>query len=98
MFLSSKDNPEAGPQWLTGKGKTEPDPSKGGHSAARSTFIVIEKGERNFGNEWGILDDDAEEFVRGRGIVTDVFYFYFYSFNLGPSVLGMTFGNHVGDW
>ncbi|KAI5815797.1 hypothetical protein BZA77DRAFT_338593 [Pyronema omphalodes] len=30
--------------------------------------------------------------------VVDVFYFYFYSFNLGNTVAGWRFGNHVGDW
>lgn len=28
----------------------------------------------------------------------DAFYFYFYSYNLGPDVLGERFGSHVGDW
>jgi hypothetical protein len=28
----------------------------------------------------------------------DVFYMTFYSYNLGPNVLGERFGNHVGDW
>ncbi|OBT49315.1 hypothetical protein VE00_00370 [Pseudogymnoascus sp. WSF 3629] len=30
--------------------------------------------------------------------IVDVFYTYFYSFNLGPTVLGQRLGNHVGDW
>ena len=30
--------------------------------------------------------------------VVDAFYFYFYSFNLGNTVAGWRFGNHVGDW
>ena len=35
---------------------------------------------------------------KGNGWV-DSFWFYFYSFNLGPFVLGSgPYGNHVGDW
>ena len=34
---------------------------------------------------------------KGKGVV-DAFWFYFYSFNLGNSVLNVRFGNHVGDW
>lgn len=35
---------------------------------------------------------------KGNGWV-DAFWFYFYSFNLGPFVLGGgPYGNHVGDW
>ncbi|KAL2831160.1 hypothetical protein BDW59DRAFT_7586 [Aspergillus cavernicola] len=34
---------------------------------------------------------------RGDGEV-DAFYFYFYSYNQGNTVLGMEFGDHIGDW
>lgn len=34
---------------------------------------------------------------KGSGIV-DAFWFFFYSYNLGQTVLEMRFGNHVGDW
>ncbi|KAG2731901.1 hypothetical protein G9P44_005488 [Scheffersomyces stipitis] len=35
---------------------------------------------------------------KGNGWV-DAYWFYFYSFNLGPFVMGSgPFGNHVGDW
>ncbi|OLN85587.1 putative vacuolar protein sorting-associated protein TDA6-like protein 3 [Colletotrichum chlorophyti] len=34
---------------------------------------------------------------KGSGIV-DAFWFFFYSYNLGQTVLSIRFGNHVGDW
>jgi hypothetical protein len=34
---------------------------------------------------------------KGSGVV-DAFWFFFYSYNLGQTVLGLRFGNHVGDW
>jgi hypothetical protein len=34
---------------------------------------------------------------KGSGIL-DAFWFFFYSYNLGQTVLGIRFGNHVGDW
>ncbi|GAA99938.1 hypothetical protein E5Q_06641 [Mixia osmundae IAM 14324] len=42
-----------------------------------------------------ILVDASEEHVAGT---IDAYYFYFYSYNLGPYVFGERFGNHVGDW
>lgn len=36
--------------------------------------------------------------VSKPGGIIDAFYFYFYSFNLGNTVMGWRFGNHVGDW
>ncbi|KAJ5102829.1 hypothetical protein N7532_003358 [Penicillium argentinense] len=34
---------------------------------------------------------------KGNGVV-DAFWFFFYSFNLGNTVVNVRFGNHVGDW
>jgi len=34
---------------------------------------------------------------KGHGIL-DAFWFYFYSYNLGTTVMTMRFGNHIGDW
>ncbi|KAI0399817.1 vacuolar sorting-associated protein [Xylaria palmicola] len=34
---------------------------------------------------------------KGSGII-DAFWFFFYSYNLGQTVLATRYGNHVGDW
>ncbi len=34
---------------------------------------------------------------KGSGIL-DVFWFFFYSYNLGQTVAHIRFGNHIGDW
>ncbi|EFX02407.1 vacuolar sorting-associated protein [Grosmannia clavigera kw1407] len=34
---------------------------------------------------------------KGSGIM-DAFWFFFYSYNLGQTVLGVRYGNHIGDW
>ncbi|PGH30327.1 hypothetical protein GX50_06921 [[Emmonsia] crescens] len=34
----------------------------------------------------------------GDGKTVDVFYFYYYAYNQGTTVIGIQFGNHVGDW
>lgn len=34
---------------------------------------------------------------KGSGIL-DAFWFFFYSYNLGQTVIKIRFGNHVGDW
>lgn len=43
-------------------------------------------------------DAQAMLIVVDKGTFVDAFWFYFYSFNLGNAVLGVRFGNHVGDW
>lgn len=58
---------------------------------------MVDKGLRDLDQGWGVIDGDEQE-PRFQGKLTDVFYFYFYGFNLGPKVGGLRFGNHVGDW
>lgn len=50
-------------------------------------------------------DGKTEEAVSSAVIINDhrdgtidVFYMYFYSYNLGNKVFGKNRGNHVGDW
>ncbi|PGH12667.1 hypothetical protein AJ79_04167 [Helicocarpus griseus UAMH5409] len=34
----------------------------------------------------------------GDGKTVDAFYFYYFTYNQGNTVIGIQFGNHVGDW
>ncbi|CAG7846163.1 SubName: Full=Uncharacterized protein {ECO:0000313/EMBL:CCA74530.1} [Serendipita indica DSM 11827] len=45
-----------------------------------------------------ILVRDKNGVVEEKGDILDVFYFFFYPFNQGNTVLFTHFGNHVGDW
>ncbi|KAL1902215.1 Vacuolar protein sorting-associated protein 62 [Ceratocystis pirilliformis] len=56
-------------------------------------------GERGKPNSNGYSSAPATLIVvdKGSGIV-DAFWFFFYSYNLGQTVLNVRFGNHVGDW
>lgn len=75
------------------------------HSEAQE--ILKEELRKRYGGEEIYNDDgaggrsDAPAILvvmdKGNGIV-DAFWFYFYSFNLGNTVMNVRFGNHVGDW
>ncbi|CAH7678547.1 hypothetical protein PPACK8108_LOCUS13070 [Phakopsora pachyrhizi] len=43
-----------------------------------------------------ILVDKSK--ITGVEGTLDAFWFFFYSFNLGPKVAGFHFGNHIADW
>ncbi|OJJ34138.1 hypothetical protein ASPWEDRAFT_52428 [Aspergillus wentii DTO 134E9] len=51
-----------------------------------------EKGQTNNAVSCAIITRD-----HANGTL-DAFYFYFYAYNEGNTVLGMEFGNHIGDW
>ncbi|TGZ81413.1 hypothetical protein EX30DRAFT_371415 [Ascodesmis nigricans] len=86
VYLTSEDDPSEPPlpRWLTGS-----------HNTPITTFPGAEDEETNDGRS------SAPAIIiwveKGPEIV-DAFYFYFYSFNLGNTVAGWRFGNHVGDW
>ncbi|PWW75885.1 hypothetical protein C7212DRAFT_280421 [Tuber magnatum] len=71
--------------------ETQPPWLRGEHNRP----VPIGRGETNAGASTapGIIIWTEKE-----NNVTDAFYFYFYSFNLGNTVAGWRFGNHVGDW
>ena len=80
------------------------DPNADEHSQAQQ--ILKEELRKRYGGEeiydggaGGRSDAPAILVVmdKGNGIV-DAFWFYFYSFNLGNTVVNVRFGNHVGDW
>ncbi|PVF99090.1 hypothetical protein CPB86DRAFT_320176 [Serendipita vermifera] len=45
-----------------------------------------------------IIVRDKTGVCDGEGPIVDVFYFFFYPYNQGNTVLFKHFGNHVGDW
>ena len=77
---------------------TEGDPQRVLRQRRRSSSTQVSNKTEEAGQG---LRSNAPAFLicidKGDGIV-DAFWFYFYSFNEGNSVFGITFGNHVGDW
>lgn len=96
--LPSEDMEDAGIDWSdVGQGSFD---EQGGERTnpdlihARATNSALNKPAKG-----GRSDAPAVLVVvdKGHGIV-DAFWFYFYSYNLGNTVLNVRFGNHVGDW
>ncbi|KAI0095348.1 hypothetical protein F4814DRAFT_436647 [Daldinia grandis] len=58
-----------------------------------------EQNERNKPNESGYSRAPATLVLVDKGSdIVDAFWFFFYAYNLGQTVLGTRYGNHVGDW
>ncbi|KAI2623760.1 hypothetical protein GGS21DRAFT_541340 [Xylaria nigripes] len=54
---------------------------------------------QNKPNEKGYSRAPATLILVDKGSdVVDAFWFFFYAYNLGQTVLGTRYGNHVGDW
>ena len=97
VFLTSNDNVEERPDWLSGDVNIPDDftnDAKADYSESRSTRDHAQK--RSHG---GHSDAPAVLLTvdKGDGIV-DAFWFFFYSYNLGNLVFNIRFGNHIGDW
>ena len=92
VYLTSNDDPANPPSWLRGDRNAPAAPGPGGGSS-RDGNGGHGDGDMGLSSAPGIIIWTEKP----HGIV-DVFYFYFYSFNLGNTVAGWRFGNHVGDW
>lgn len=101
VYLTSDDNVEEMPDWLTGLENIPdiPEAMKGYTSPLSDSSS--EKKQKTRGQQQQGGRSDAPAFLicvdKGQGVV-DAFWFFFYSFNLGNVVFNVRFGNHVGDW
>ncbi|KAI5363512.1 Putative vacuolar protein sorting-associated protein [Septoria linicola] len=74
-------------------------PPRGPHPDLRRRGALDYNGDKHKPQPGGRSSAPAILIVvpKENGIV-DAFWFFFYSFNLGQTVLNIRFGNHVGDW
>jgi hypothetical protein len=96
-YLQSRDDPETYPYWLSGQENVPEGESLADAAAAAARRFEAgdgpgAEGARHRSSAPAVL------VVVDKGIYVDAFWFFFYSFNLGNQVLGVRFGNHVGDW
>lgn len=75
------------------------NPPRGPHPDLRRRSTLDLNGDKHKPQQGGKSSAPAILIVvpKENGIV-DAFWFFFYSFNLGQTVLNIRFGNHVGDW
>jgi len=68
-------------------------------SLSREQDRIAARSEVNKPNQEGYSKAPATLVLvdKGSGVV-DAFWFFFYAYNLGQTVLGTRYGNHVGDW
>lgn len=88
IFLTSNDDPESYPHWLGGEDNIPEGMAQ--KSSRRKGSTAPNAAHRSEAPVILIVVD--------KGSHVDAFWFFFYSFNLGNQVLGVRFGNHVGDW
>ena len=97
VFLTSNDNVEDRPDWLSGQVNIPDDYADDSRKYGSDSQATSPKfGTRSQGGH-----SDAPAVLvtidKGDGIV-DAFWFFFYSYNLGNVVFNVRFGNHIGDW
>lgn len=74
-------------------------PGRSSISLSREQRRMATRDAQNKPNEEGYSRAPATLILVDKGSdVIDAFWFFFYSYNLGQTVLGTRYGNHVGDW
>ncbi|KAJ2985955.1 hypothetical protein NUW58_g5262 [Xylaria curta] len=79
--------------------RIRPPSTRSSVSLSREQRRIAARYARNKPNEEGYSRAPATLVLvdKGSGIV-DAFWFFFYAYNLGQTVLATRYGNHVGDW
>ena len=97
VFLTSNDNVEDRPDWLSGQINIPDDYTDDAISDSSKSQPTMDKSSKQ--SRGGHSDAPAVLLTvdKGDGIV-DAFWFFFYSYNLGNLVFNIRFGNHIGDW
>lgn len=97
VYLQSKDMVETMPAWLTSEKNI---PVVQGAELEKSQEKSKKRGGKKHGSKTGGRSPAPAYLVvaeKDDGVV-DAFWFFFYSYNLGNTVFGIGFGDHVGDW
>ena len=97
VFLTSNDNVEDRPDWLSGQINIPDDYTDDAKPNDSASHPRKDKSSNQ--SHGGHSDAPAVLLTvdKGDGIV-DAFWFFFYSYNLGNLVFNIRFGNHIGDW
>ena len=97
VYLTSNDNVEDRPDWLSGQINIPDDFT---NDANACDFEPQPTGGKNRKRSHGGHSDAPAVLLtvdKDNGVV-DAFWFFFYSYNLGNVVFNIRFGNHIGDW
>src|SRR5690349_18767687 len=102
LYLQSKDDVLTNPLWMLSEHNIPvPPPVIPEHngSSTESDGENNDAGKKKTSKRGGRSPAPAVLVVveKEEGVVL-AFWFYFYSYNLGNSVFGVGFGDHVGDW
>jgi hypothetical protein len=105
LYLQSRDDVLTNPAWMLSEHNMPvPPPATPEHNETTSSTSKDDEG-KNGGKQKKISKTGGRSpapvvltVVEKEDGVVLAFWFYFYSYNLGNSVFGVGFGDHVGDW